>query len=285
MEENDDKKTANGCDKKIGLTRRKWLIDIGKAAAVAGVAGKSLPFEAEGIPATVAPKDIPEKLPPGLYSPAFHHLGSALGNDSRFHAIPPGCEVDFIRLRTGPFEPQFFTQEEYKVIHKLTALILGEPEAAPQKNVQPTSDNIVDEVAEWIDLRTYSFSGIREAAERLTPEQIALAEAYDGARLLHRIKTTDPPKTYRAGLTWIAEESKRRQAPAFLGLSEKQQIAILDLISDDHGGENAETDGTRFFRQFKDDVISCFYTSRTGLKELDDKANRFYGESPGCPSS
>jgi len=285
MEDNDDKKTAYGRDKKSGLTRRKWLIDIGKAAAVAGVAGKSLPFEAEGIPATVDPKDIPKKLPPGLYSPSFDHLGSAMGNDSRFHAIPPGCEVDFIRPRTGPFEPQFFTQEEYKVIHKFTALMLGEPEDGPQMKGQPTSEDIVDEVAEWIDLHTYCFAGIREAAEHLTPEQIALAEAYNGARLLHRIKTTDPQKTYRAGLAWIAEESKRRLAPAFLGLIEEQQIAILDLISDDHGGENAENDGTRFFRQFKGDVISCFYTSRTGLKELDDKANRFYGESPGCPSS
>jgi len=285
MEDNDDKKTANGCDKKIGLTRRKWLIDFGKAAAVAGVAGKSLPFAAEGIPATLAPKDIPQNFPPGLYSPSSGHLGSALGNDSRFHAIPPGCEVDFIRPRTVPFQPRFFTHEEYKVIHKLTALILGEPETAPQKNGQTESDNIVDEVAEWIDLHTYSFSGIRAAADRLTPEQIALAEAYNGARLLHRIKTTDPPETYRAGLTWIADESKRRQAPTFLGLSEEQQIAILDLISDDNGDKDAEHDGTRFFRQFKDDVISGFYTSRTGLKELDDKANRFYGESPGCPSS
>ena len=283
MEDNDDKKTANGGDKKIGLTRRKWLIDIGKAAAVAGMAGKALPFEAEGV--TMVPEHRPNSLPPGLYSPSFDHLGSALGSDSRFHAIPPGCEVDFTRPRTGPFKPQFFTQEEYKAIYRLTALMLGESEEIPQRDGQPASENVVDEVAEWIDLHTYSFAGVREAVQRLTPEQVALAEAYNGARLLHRIKMTDPPKVYSAGLVWVAEEAKRRHAPSFLDLGEEQQIAILDMISDDHGGENAENDGTRFFRQLKGDVISCFYTSRIGLKELDDKANRFYADSPGCPSS
>ncbi|MEJ2008361.1 MAG: gluconate 2-dehydrogenase subunit 3 family protein, partial [Acidobacteriota bacterium] len=68
----------------------------------------------------------------------------------------------------------------------------------------------------------------------------------------------------------------------FIELNENQQMAILDIMSDDRADKGAEDDGTRFFRLLKDNIISGFYTSRAGLKELDYKGNRFYAESPGC---
>jgi Gluconate 2-dehydrogenase subunit 3 len=285
MEEKNEKKITSGSTEKNGLSRRKWLIDVGKAAALAGFAGKAVPLEAETLAGPSAPQAKPGSLPPGLYRPSSDHLGHALGNDMRFHPIPKGCEVDFIRPRAGPFEPQFFSRDEYKVIHRLTGLMLGESADPSGESAKSSDGNIVDEVAEWVDLHTYSFAGVREAAGRLTPEQVALAKAYDGAPLLRRLKNTDPQKTYRAGLAWMAGESERRHGRGFAGLNEEQQTAIVDLISDDRAGKNAENDGTRFFHQLKSDIISGFYTSRTGLKELDDKANRFYAESPGCPSS
>ena len=283
MKNKKEKASADGGEEKGRLSRREWLIDVGKAAALAGIAGKAAPVEAEGAAGLTPGNAKPERLPPGLYRPLPAHLGGALESDSRFHPIPPGCPVDFIRPRSGPFEPQFFSPGDYRVIRRLTALMLGEPGGGGSGS--SSDDNIVDEVAQWIDLHTHSFAGIREAAERLTPEQAALAEAYDGAPLLHRVKRTDPQKTYRAGLEWTAEEAERRHGRGFIDLTGEQQAAILDLISDGHAKPEAEDDGTRFFRQLKSDVISGFYTSRTGLKELDYKGNRFYAESPGCPSS
>ncbi len=285
MENKDEKKNQEVSPEKSGVSRRKWLIDVGKAAALAGIAGKTAPLDAEGTAGIPVPEKKLESLPPGLYRPSSGHLGMALQDDSRFHPIPPGCQVDFIRPRTGPYEPQFFSHDEYKVIHQLTALMLGEPAGSSAESVKPSDGNIVDEVAEWVDLRTDSFSGVRDAAGRLTPEQVAVSTAYNGAPLLHRVKTTDPQKTYREGLAWLAKESERRHQRGFVNLNEQQQVAILDLISDERADKGAENDGTRFFRQLKGDIISGFYTSRTGLKELDDKANRFYAESPGCPSS
>lgn len=285
MEDKDEKKTTGTSGEKSRVSRRKWLIDVSKAAALAGIAGKAAPLGAEALGEGVVAESKAQAFPAGLYRPSFDHLGSALGNDSRFHPIPPGCQVDFIRPRSGPFEPQFFSPAEYKVIHRLTAMMLGEPSGAARDGTQSPDRNIVDEVAEWIDLRTYSFAGVRQAALRLTPEQVALARAYNGAPLLRRVKATDPQKTYRNGLAWMAEESARRHQRAFSQLSVEQQTAMLDLISDDRTDKDVENDGTRFFSQLKNDIISGFYTSRTGLKELDDKANRFYAESPGCPSS
>lgn len=285
MDIQDEKKDQESGQEQGGVSRRKWLIDVGKAAALVGIAGGAAPLSAEasaGIPATENPVDT---LPPGLYRPSSGHLGMALQDDSRFHAIAPGCEVDFIRPRTGPYRPQFFSNDEYQVISRLTASMLGEPAGPPADGARSPDGSIVDEVAEWIDLRTYSFSGARDAAERLTPEQVALSKAYDGAPLLHRLKTSDPQKTYRDGLAWMARECERRHQRGFVNLKQQEQEAILDLVSDARADKGVENDGTRFFRQLKDDIVSGFYTSQTGLKELDDKANRFYAYSPGCPSS
>lgn len=279
MKDKDEEKIKHEGEEKAGLSRRKWLIDVGKAAALAGIAGKAGPLQADALSAPPSTESRPETLPPGLYHPAPGHLGRALEEDSRFHSIPPGSPVDYIGPHSGPFEPQFFSPDEYRTIRRLTALILGEPSAASGK---PSDGNIVNEVAEWVDLHVYSFAEVRKAAEQLSPGVVALAEAYDRARLLHRVKTSDPQKTYRDGLGWIAEESKRRHQREFIELNENQQIAILDMISDDRPNRTAENDGARFFRLLKDDIISGFYTSRTGLKELDYKGNRFYAESPGC---
>ncbi len=283
MTENNDKEKAAGRgEKKGGISRRKWLIDVGKTAALAGIAGKAGPLEASASPAPAHSESGSEALPPGLYRPSYDHLTHALESESRFHPIPPGCPVDFVQPRSGPFEPQFFSREEYQVVHRLTALLLGESPASSGQSKSAPGGSVTDEVAQWIDLHVYSFASVREAAERLTPEQVALAEAYDGARDLHRIKTLDVQKSYRDGLAWIAEESARRHQRGFVELSETQQIVILDAISDGRPAGRVENDGTRFFRRLKGDIISGFYTSRTGLKELDYKGNRFYVESPGC---
>ncbi|HKT12270.1 MAG TPA: gluconate 2-dehydrogenase subunit 3 family protein [Terriglobia bacterium] len=280
----DDKKNQESGPEESGVSRRKWLIDVGKAAALAGIAGRTAPLGAEVSAGILAPQNSADTLPPGLYLPSSGHLGMALEDDSRFHRMEPGCEVDFVRPRTGSYEPQFFSSDEYQMIYRLTALMLGEPAGPSADGAKPSGGNIVDEVAEWVDLRTYSFSGGRDAAERLTPEQVALTEAYDGAPLLRRFKTSDPQKTYRDGLTWMARECERRHQVRFIDLELRQQEAILGLVSDERADKSVENDGTRFFRQLKDDTISGFYTSKAGLEELDDKANRFYAFSPGCPS-
>lgn len=285
MESKNEKKDQEVSPEKSGVSRRKWLIDVGKAAALAGIAGKTVPLDAEVAAGIPAPGKESESLPPGLYRPSSEHLGMALQDESRFRPIPPGCQVDFIRPPSGPYQPQFFSSEECRVIYQLTALMLGEPSGSPAGTAKSYDGNIVDEVAEWVDLCTYSFSGVRDAAERLTPEQVAVAKAYNRAPLLRRVKTSDPQKTYRDGLAWLARESQRQHQRGFVELNEQQQTGILDLISDERTDKDAENDGTRFFRQLKDDIISGFYTSRIGLKELDDQSNRFHAISPGCPSS
>jgi hypothetical protein len=73
-----------------------------------------------------------------------------------------------------------------------------------------------------------------------------------------------------------------------MGLSESQQLQLLDSISDmrpanQGDDEQAANAGTSLYRLLKAETIRAYYTSRPGLKELDYQGNAFHAESPGCP--
>ena len=69
----------------------------------------------------------------------------------------------------------------------------------------------------------------------------------------------------------------------FLALTEDEQIGMLKEVSDDRPDIATENAGTRLFKVIKAEAIRGFYTSRMGLKELDNRSNAFYAESPRCP--
>jgi len=283
------------------ITRRQWLLKLGEAAVLLGFSGTtgepgpgegglraasnlalaSEPASAGGFDAQAA-----AGLPPGLYEPSSDHLGHALSSDSLFHPIPPGGETDYVRPRTGPFEPQFFSPPEFQTVKRIVELMLGEAHersstAATGKDAK--DGDISAAVAEWIDLRVASAVAVRQAARRLKPDHRALAIAYHGsAAPIEKLENFDPQSISATGLEWLAEQSERRHGKAFLDLSEEQQVEVLKEISDDRPDTTKENPGTRFFKLIKAEAIRGFYTSRAGLMELDYKGNAFYPESPGC---
>lgn len=76
--------------------------------------------------------------------------------------------------------------------------------------------------------------------------------------------------------------AQSRHADSFLALQTAQQIEMLNSISDGRASPQTEHAGTRFFEYMKREVTRGFYTSPTGLKEIDYKGNAFYARSPGC---
>jgi len=261
-------------------TRRDWVLTIsGTAAAGLGVA-----WTAHGDALT---------LPPGVYLPSTDHLGHALMSADQYHPIPPGCPTDYVSPPSGSFQPLFFSKLEFPAIHRLTALMLGEVSG---------NSSVIQEVSEWIDLRLSTAAAVQAAELRLQPLHSALADAYFGYQERHRHKA-DSTHTCREGLAWIASAARDRQANAqraqavpphkpgthanpaeFLLLDMDQQTDILHSISDDRPGQQNENAGTRFFTLLKTEIIRGFYTSRTGLQELNFKGNAFYARSPGCQS-
>jgi hypothetical protein len=248
----------------IDGTRRGWLVTIGQATIGLGVARNT---EADNGKAVA--------LPAGLYRPSTDHLSHALMSAEQFHPIPPECPTDYLRPSSGPFKPVFFSADEFRVIHRLTQLLLDDPSG---------NSALSQEVAEWIDLRVSSAQGVRHAAGALDPLHHSLAVAFYGSTRVQQLETWDPANISREGLAWVADFAQKQQSNGFLSLRAEQQTALLETISDQRQDKQNQNAGTRFFDFLKAEVVRGFYTSRAGLKELDFKGNAFYARSPGCNS-
>ncbi|HEX3321136.1 MAG TPA: gluconate 2-dehydrogenase subunit 3 family protein [Terriglobales bacterium] len=88
---------------------------------------------------------------------------------------------------------------------------------------------------------------------------------------------------FRTGLSWLNAHSERLLGKPFLGLSDKEQISILEPLAYKAKYREGEEDGREFFRRMKEMTIMGFYTTEIGYKELDNPALKFYAESPACP--
>lgn len=255
-----------------GVTRRDWFFILGQTAASIGFSGAMQAQEGRGPHAS--PGDT-SAYPAGLYEPSNEHLAHALASDARFHPIPAGSPTDYISPRSGPYQPQFFSVPEFRMVRRIAGILLGAGEG---------EQSVVDEIAEWIDLSTFSSAGVREAGLRVSPAQRAVAAAFERGSRVREVEEPDPQRISREGLQWLMEEARSRYHAGFLELREENQIEILKRISDEVPG-NSDNAGTRFFHWMKEETIRGFYTSRVGLKELDNKSNGFYTESPGCKRS
>jgi hypothetical protein len=226
-------------------TRRAWLLRLGEFTALAGFAG--VPGEAASVPSQAS------QLPPGLYEPSLDHLVHMRMAQGRGQ-IPAGSETDFVRPRSGPYRPEFFSPPEFQTVIRMVELILGDPPPAPET---------ISEVAEWIDLVVSQSAAVRRAAQALSPAHRTLALHYEGKAHVEERETADLQAICREGLTRLAD---------FAGLDKQRQLELLSSMSSDP-----------FFALIKAETIRGYYTSRDGLAELDYKGNSFYTESPGCP--
>jgi hypothetical protein len=234
-------------------TRRDWLITISAVATGAGLAERMK-----------GDSGYTGVLPAGVYEPSSDHLSHALMSAGRYHAIPPDCPTEYVRPRTGSFEPQFFSTPQFEVIRRIVMVILGENSSEFEG---------LEETAEWIDLVVSESDAVRRAAAQIDSLHRKLAEAYYGGARAHRLATENPAKTCRDGLEWLDGRAKD-----FASLAHADQVALVQAMSE----EKPETPGGRFFSFLKTETIKGFYTSRQGLKELDYKGNAFYARSPGC---
>ena len=249
------------------ITRREWLMRLGGTAVLIGFRGAPAACT-NGLASAAV-----DRLPPGLYDPSQDHMTHALENDGRFFHAPAGSETDFLRLPSGPFEPQYFSPPDFALVKHLVALVLGESDEGGEMA------STMEEISEWIDLEVYNSAAVRQAAFNLSPEHRALAVAYYGEHEVTALETDDPRKIWREGLEWISRESSRRWGKAFLETPPAAQAELLNSVSDGAGEEDA---GKRLLVLLKSQVARGFYTSQRGLKELDYKGNAFYAERPGC---
>jgi len=244
------------------VTRREWLMILGRVAGIAGFSGV-----APELVAMTTGGHSSTALPPGLYYASQEHLSEAFGESGRMHAIPPGSETEYARPSTAPFRPQFFSDTEFRVIRRIIEILLGAVDAGT-----------LSQSAQWLDLYLYSAAHVREAALKLDPLHRALAAAYYGEEPVRQLETADPQNSVRSGLQALQQLSIAQYTKPFLALDESQQANLVSAIST----AGPESPLHKFYEITRTEAARGYYTSAVGLKELDYKGNWYHVGCPGC---
>jgi hypothetical protein len=250
------------------ITRRRWLLQLGEAVALAGVSGVVPQTIAESLISTNTPGAV--ALPPGLYLPSPDHLAHALKAASHGHVNRPGSETEYVQLIAGTHEPQFFSKREFQIVTRLVKIILGEVSAAA-----------LSQPAQWLDLWLYSSAGVLEAAQQLDPLHRSLAVAYYGEAIVKDLETFNPQVVAHQGIAALQELSTARYGNRFLQISEPRQMELVDFIRTNQVGTLLR----KFFDLIRKEAVLAYYTSADGLKELNYKGNTYHGQCPGCTSN
>ena len=89
--------------------------------------------------------------------------------------------------------------------------------------------------------------------------------------------------TFRDGLKWLDDTSRRRHGKAFVNLSEAQQVAILTPLCEAADAGRLNGPGEKFFQAMKAMTADGYYTSRAGMtQELGFAGGAVLAEFPVC---
>ena len=87
----------------------------------------------------------------------------------------------------------------------------------------------------------------------------------------------------RGGLAWIDRECQARFDKVFLDCTGAERTAVLDDISWPQRAKPEFSHGVRFFSSFRDLTATGFWTSQTGMKDLQYIGNVYLTSWRGCP--
>jgi len=264
---NDKQQPASGASSQADdLSRRQWLLRLGEMVVLAGVSGL-VPESAAALLAGQNTSQSATALPPGLYDASNEHLVHALSSGGKKWSPPPGSETDYVLPDSSPFQPKFFSVEEFRIVTRFVEILLG--------NADTTA---LSQATQWFDQWLYSAAGVRAAAQHLDPLHRLLAVAVNGEESVRDLETADPQSAARAGLAALHNLSLQAHGQEFLQLTVSQQI---DLVSSSGAGQLGNP-LRKFFEITRTQAVHGYYTSAAGLKELDYKGNTYYADSPGC---
>ena len=248
------------------ITRRQWILRLGGAAALVGFSGLTPEIAA----ALLSDETQFADLPPGLYLPSSDALVHALRGGHQQLVPPPGAETDYAHPGTSPFQPRFFSADEFAIVTRSAGIILGEVDAAA-----------LSQAAQWIDLWFSSAAEIRQAALQLDPLHRALALAYYGEPAVHDLETSDPQAVARDGFSELQKLAEEKHGHGFLQLDSDQQLELISSVRT-APPENA---ARKLLDLIRTEAIRGYFTSSPGIAELDYKGNAYYPYCPGCKAT
>jgi gluconate 2-dehydrogenase gamma chain len=89
----------------------------------------------------------------------------------------------------------------------------------------------------------------------------------------------------RGGLTWLDVECNRQFAHDFVDCPEAQQKQILDRIAYPKTAAPEDAAGVAFFNHLRGLVVSGFFSSKVGVKDLPYLGNQMLSSWDGCPAN
>lgn len=243
------------------LTRRQWLLRLGEMVALVGYSG--LIPDAGALLQSAPPSVI--ALPPGLFDPSEHHLVNALAT-AKF-SPPPGSQTDYVQPSPGPYHPQFFSPEEFRVITRFVEILLGYVDR-----------DALAQTTHWLDLYLNSSAGVRDAARHLDPLHRILAVEFFGEDSVRELETFDPATIVRSGLQSLNDLSRQQHGKPFLDLAPAGQVHLIESTA----SAAPHFPSRKSFDVLRHASARGYYTSAKGLEDLDYQGNAFYTDCPGC---
>jgi Gluconate 2-dehydrogenase subunit 3 len=144
------------------------------------------------------------------------------------------------------YQPQALDAHEWKTVEVLSDWIIP----ADDRSGSATAAGVPSFIDDWLD-----FKGGEEA------------DAIHG------------------GIIWLDLESNRQFAHDFADCARDQQKQMLDRIAYPKTAAPEDAAGVAFFNRLRDLVVSGFFSSKMGVKDLPYLGNQMLTEWPGCPAS
>jgi len=145
----------------------------------------------------------------------------------------------------APYQPRVFNPHEWKTVHALCDLIIP----ADERSASATAAGVPEFIDDWLDLQR-----------------------------------GDLLSSIRGGLTWLDIECNRLFGTDFIASTPGQQEQILDRIAYPKKAAPEDASAVAFFNHFRDLVVSGFFTSETGIKDLPYLGNEPQSDWQGCPA-
>jgi len=143
------------------------------------------------------------------------------------------------------YHPKVLNPHEWRMIHNLSDWILP----ADQRSGSATQAGVPEFIDDWLNFK--------------------------GGNLLAEI---------RGGLTWLDMECNRSFAYDFADCPAKQQKHILDRIANPEKAAPEDASAVAFFNALRDLVVSGYFTSPMGIRDLPYLGNEPQEEWNGCPA-
>lgn len=140
--------------------------------------------------------------------------------------------------KQGAYKPKCFTESEYKLLAKLTEMIIPADEHSPGA--------LAGGAPEFIDF--------------LSSQCKELADIYTG------------------GLAWLNHQMNKQYSVGFLAATLEQQTAMLDLIAYKKNITPELAPGIHFFEWVRNMTVDAFYTSKAGMDDLGFMGNSAMSE-------